>query len=88
MVETQYIIENEFGVHARPASEIVKITSKFKSNISLFGNNKKANAKSILMVISLGIKKGQEIKICADGEDEVEAIKSLSKLIENNFYED
>lgn len=88
MVEEQYIIENKLGIHARPASEIVKIASKFQSNILLAGNNKEANAKSILAVMSMGIKTRQEIRICADGTDEVEAMKALSELIADNFHEE
>ncbi len=88
MKQNKYTIINSLGIHARPAAEIAKISSQYISNITLLGNNKKANAKSLLMIMSLGIKTGQELTVAVEGEDEDKAIEALDTLITNNFYED
>lgn len=87
MKEAKFMIGNALGIHARPAAEIAKIASQFESIITLFGNDRKANAKSLLMIMSMGVKNGQELTISTDGKDENEAIEALSLLISNNFYE-
>jgi phosphocarrier protein HPr len=80
-------ILNEQGLHARPASIFVKVAGKFKSTVSIIHGNEIANAKSIINIMSLGLKKGEEIKIVAEGTDEKEAIETLVSLIENKFGE-
>ncbi|PKM50433.1 MAG: HPr family phosphocarrier protein [Firmicutes bacterium HGW-Firmicutes-7] len=88
MKEAIFTIGNALGIHARPAAEIAKIASQFESSITLYGNERKANAKSLLMIMSLGVTNGQEFVVSAEGKDEDEAIDALSLLISNNFYED
>lgn len=72
------------GLHARPASELVKISSAFTSNVKIISKGKEGNAKSIMNVMALGIKQGDEIIIEVDGSDEEQAIEKiqseLSKL--------
>ncbi len=82
MVEKSFVIKNETGLHARPASVFVKEANKYKSNISIFKDNKESNAKSIISLLSLGAVKGTLIKIVANGEDEDDAIDGLVKLLE------
>lgn len=55
-------LKNETGLHARPASEIVKIASKYQSTISLIANGKTINAKSILNIMAAGINQVQKLK--------------------------
>lgn len=81
-------ILNEQGLHARPASVFAKTANKFKSNISIVHGNDTINAKSIIIIMSLGLKKGEEIKIITKGEDEEEAMEALVSLIENKFGEE
>lgn len=70
------------GLHARPASELVKIASTFKSDIKIISKGKEGNAKSIMNIMALGIKQGDEIKIEANGEDAQQAIEKIqSELI-------
>lgn len=88
MKEANFTIINSLGIHARPAAEIAKLASQFESSITLFGNSKKANAKSLLMIMSLGIQNGQELTIATEGSDEEQAMAALSELIANNFYEE
>lgn len=70
MRKEKVILQNETGLHARPASELAKLAGRFKCDINLSVNEKKANAKSILGIMSLGIKAKTEIEIECNGEDE------------------
>ncbi|MDO6355479.1 MULTISPECIES: HPr family phosphocarrier protein [unclassified Caloramator] len=82
MIERKVIIKNPTGLHARPASLLVKEANKFKSEIMINKNGKDVNAKSILSVLSLGVSNGDEIIIKANGEDEKEAMDAIINLIE------
>ncbi len=85
MIETQVVILNEIGLHARTAKLLAQNAMLFKSQIMIEGNNKLVNGKSMLSIMSLGIKQGNTIKIIAEGNDEESAIEVLINLIENNF---
>lgn len=80
-------IVNETGLHARPAGVFVKTASKFSSDISIEFNGSSINAKSIMNILSLGLKKGDEITISANGSDENDAVEALVNLIETKFGE-
>ncbi|MCT4604787.1 MAG: HPr family phosphocarrier protein [Marinisporobacter sp.] len=80
-------ILNESGMHARPAGAFVKMASSFTSDIQIETNGKVLNAKSIMNVLSLGLKKDDEIKIIANGNDEKEAIEGLVNLVNSKFGE-
>jgi phosphocarrier protein HPr len=81
-------IINEAGIHARPASLFLQAATAFKSNITVTKNGRSGNAKSLLGLLSLGVNKGSEITIVAEGEDEKEAVAALAKLIESKFGEE
>ncbi|MDL2224741.1 HPr family phosphocarrier protein [Eubacteriales bacterium OttesenSCG-928-M02] len=83
MVEKSFVIKNETGLHARPASLFVQKAAKYKSVIKVQKDGKEANAKSIISVLSLGASKGSEILISADGADEGEAVDGLVELLDN-----
>lgn len=87
-MEKTVTILNEQGLHARPASIFVKTASKFKSTVSIVHGTGIANAKSIINIMSLGLKKNEEIKIVTEGIDEKEAMDALLSLIENKFGEE
>lgn len=87
MRKEKVILQNETGLHARPASELAKLAGRFKCDINLSVNEKKANAKSILGIMSLGIKAKTEIEIECNGEDEEEAMTEILKAFENKFGE-
>ncbi|BDF33787.1 hypothetical protein CE91St62_18530 [Lachnospiraceae bacterium] len=83
-------IVNPTGLHARPASDFVATAKKFTSKIKikdLTADEKPVNAKSILTVLALGLAKGTEAEITAEGEDEEQAVESLAALIESGFGE-
>ena len=79
---------NKTGIHARPASIFVQTATKFKSKIQLQAKGKTIDAKSILMIMSMGLVKGTEVTIIADGPDEAEAVKALKDLIDSKFGEE
>jgi len=81
-------ISNQQGLHPRPASLFAKTASKFKSTVSIVYGGKTINAKSIIIIMSLGLKKGEEIKIITKGVDEKEALEALVSLIECKFGEE
>ena len=83
MVTKEVIVKNSTGLHARPATLLVKKASAFKSDISLEYNGKKANVKSLIGVLSLGVSKDANVKVIASGDDEAWAAEEIAKLIEN-----
>ena len=88
MKERKIIINNKLGLHARAAAKIVTHTYKFDSIINIINGNKSADAKSIMKILMLSAPKGTEIKITADGKDEVLALDSLETLIKEKFDEE
>lgn len=87
MKTEKIVLENETGLHARPASELAKLASKFKCNVKINANGKTIDAKSILSIMSAGIKAKTEIEIECDGEDEENAIKEIVEAFKNKFGE-
>ncbi|ADQ03696.1 Phosphotransferase system, phosphocarrier protein HPr [Caldicellulosiruptor owensensis OL] len=83
MVEAKVVLKNPTGLHARPASIFVTEAGKFKSDIFIIKDGKQVNAKSILNILAMGAKKGDEIVLKAVGEDEDKALKYLVDLLEN-----
>ena len=88
MTEATTTIENKTGIHARPASQFVQTATKFKSKIQIKAKGKTVDAKSILMIMSMGLVKGTEITIAADGPDEKEAVDALKQMVDNKFGEE
>lgn len=85
IIEKHIIIKNEYGLHARPASDIARIAQKYKSDIFLYKKkdvSKKANCKSVLSILLLGANKGTELILKCSGYDAQNACFELSKYIE------
>ena len=87
MVTQEVTINNEVGLHARPATFFIQKANEFKSGIWEEKDERRVNAKSLLGVLSLGITKGTTITLLADGSDEKEAVAALSELVSGNFGE-
>lgn len=85
MVTFQVKVTAESGLHARPAALLVNKANQFKSAVSLEKETKKADAKSILGVMTLGAKAGDEITVQVSGEDEEAAAAAIKELFEKNF---
>lgn len=91
MTEVQITITNQMGLHARPASEFSKTSAGFQSKITVKKADEDAkpvNAKSITRILALSVCKGDRIVLCADGEDEQQAVEALVALAANNFGEE
>ena len=82
MVSFMYVITDEMGIHARPAGLLVKEVKKYNSAVSLQCEGKTADAKRIIAIMGLGIKKGQEIKITIEGADEEDAAAALKAFLQ------
>ncbi|MBP0968513.1 MAG: HPr family phosphocarrier protein [Oscillospiraceae bacterium] len=80
-------VENQVGLHARPATFFIQKANEYKCSIWVEKDERRANAKSLLGVLSLGIVGGTSIRLIADGVDEQQAIEGLVKLIESGFNE-
>lgn len=82
-MEKEFIIMNEQGLHARPASELVKLANSFSSELQLVYDGKEVDLKSIMGVLSLGVRRGTTVLVKAHGEDSLEAMKAIQKLLES-----
>ena len=78
-------VENQVGLHARPATFFIQKANEFKSSIWVEKEERRVNAKSLLGVLSLGIMGGTDIRIIADGSDEQQAVDALVELVESGF---
>jgi phosphocarrier protein HPr len=85
MLVKEILVQNQVGLHARPATFFIQKANEFKSSIWVEKEERRVNAKSLLGVLSLGIVGNTKIKIIADGGDEEEAVDSLIKLIQSGF---
>ena len=83
MISQEITLKNEEGLHARPATEIAKNASKYSCDIKLVVDGKEYNAKSVLNIMSAGIKNDTQIKIICDGTDEENALAEIVELFEN-----
>lgn len=80
-------VQNQVGLHARPATFFIQKANEFKASIWVEKEERRVNAKSLLGVLSLGIVGGTDIKVIADGVDEQIAVDGLVKLVESGFAE-
>lgn len=87
MIQKEVIVQNQVGLHARPATFFIQRANEFKCNMWVEKDERKVSAKSLLGVLSLGITRGTAINIVADGSDEVEAINAIEELISSDFAE-
>lgn len=85
MCVKEVLVENQVGLHARPATFFIQKANEFKSTIWVEKEERRVNAKSLLGVLSLGIVGGTTIKILADGADEEDAVNGLVELVKSGF---
>ncbi len=78
-------VENQVGLHARPATFFIQKANEYKASIWVEKEERRVNAKSLLGVLSLGIMGGTNIRIIADGADEEEAVNGLVALVRSGF---
>ena len=87
MFMKETMVNNQVGLHARPATFFIQKANEYKSSIWVEKDDRRVNAKSLLGVLSLGIVKGTIINLIADGPDEEAAINALVELINSEFSE-
>jgi phosphocarrier protein len=87
MIERKVVIKNKAGMHTRPASILVKLASKFKSDFYIIKDKFQINGKSIIGVMSLAAEYGSEVTLRFDGTDEEAAAMEISKYFEEGFGE-
>jgi phosphocarrier protein HPr len=90
MIEQRVVIVNRLGLHARAAAKLVRAAGTFRSHVRLerADGGAAADAKSILSVLMLAASRGTELRIVAEGADEVQAVEAVCALIEDGFGED
>ncbi len=87
MVVREVTVTNRAGIHTRPASMIVRIASKFKSDFYIQKDSYEINGKSIIGVMTLAAEQGARLTLTFDGEDEQEAAEAVARLFEEGFGE-
>lgn len=85
MKEFQYVIQDQLGIHARPAGMLVKKAAEFQSSITLECGTKKADARRIMAVMGMGVKQGQELTVRVEGADEEAAAAQMEAFLKENL---
>ena len=85
MQKFTYVIKDELGIHARPAGLLVKEAKNFSSTITLEANGKTGTAKGLMGVMGMAVKKGMEVTVTVEGEDEVAAVAAMKSFFEKNL---
>ncbi len=87
MYTKEVVVQNQVGLHARPATFFIQKANEFKATIWIEKDERRVSAKSLLGVLSLGITRGVSITLIAEGSDEEDAVNQLVDLINSNFDE-
>ena len=87
MVSKEIVVQNQVGLHARPATFFIQKANEFSSSVWISKEERKVNAKSLLGVLSLGVTRGTSVTLIAEGDDEEAAVNELADLIATNFAE-
>ncbi|MFA6589428.1 MAG: HPr family phosphocarrier protein [Bacteroidales bacterium] len=85
MIQFEYTITDPLGIHARPAAELVKTATAYRSSISIQYREKEISAKKMIALMSLGLKQSDKIKLSIQGEDEIEAAKELKHFLQEKL---
>ena len=83
MFSATVTVKNKTGLHARPASQLVELSSKYQSRIKIVNNSDEIDPKSIISLLSGGVSQGTTIEVRAEGSDEQDAINDIVALIES-----
>ncbi len=85
MQNFSYVIKDEVGIHARPAGLLVKEAKKYQSKVKIVKGEKSADAAKLMMVMSLGVKCGEEVTVEVEGEDEEIACQEMKAFFKSNL---
>ena len=81
-------ITNQLGLHARASGALVRLASTFQSEITVAKDGTRVNAKSIMGLLLLAAASGSRIEVCAEGDDEQEAVAAIEALVRRKFHEE
>ena len=84
----EYVIQNRYGIHARPAAMLVKTASKFQADVTLEKGAVRVSGKSIMGLMTMEASCGAKIRIVAEGVDAEQALDEIERLFANKFYEE
>lgn len=87
MKQLEIAVNTTSGLHARPAANLVQTAIGFQSDVYVIKDGRRANAKSMISLLALGVAAGESVAIHADGMDEAEAIAAITQLAARNFGE-
>ena len=88
-VEKELVIENKYGLHARPATQFVETASRYNCEVTLLKDGEEVNGKSIMGLMMLGAERGTKLTVrCFGDDDAAECLQNLSRLVESKFGED
>lgn len=85
MQSFEYVIQDELGIHARPAGMLAKEAKKYESKIVIKSGEKEAEATRLMAIMSMGVKKGHTVVVSAEGADEETAIAEMKKFFEEQL---
>ena len=85
MKEFEYTITDELGIHARPAGLLVKKAAEFASTVSVDNGTKKADAKRLMAIMSMGVKKGHTVTVTVEGDNEEADFETVEKFFKENL---
>ena len=85
MVSKEFTINNELGMHMRPASLLSQMAAKYQSNIIVKHNGKDFNAQSVMLLMTALIKCGSQIEVVCDGPDEEAALAEITAFIDSGM---
>ncbi|MDO4261826.1 MAG: HPr family phosphocarrier protein [Eubacteriales bacterium] len=80
-----YTVQDELGLHARPAGMLAKLAGSCKSTVMIDNGTKKADAKRLMAIMSMGVKKGHEITVTVEGENEEADFETIEKFFKENL---
>ena len=86
MYTQEVTVNNEVGLHARPATYFIQKANEFRSSIWIEVDDRKINAKSLLGVLSMAITTGTEVTLIAEGPDEEAAVKTLAQMLVKDIF--
>ena len=85
MIERKLIIQNKFGLHARPAALFVEVAARYNANVTISKEGVEVNGKSIMGILMLAAEKGHEVILRVDGREEEALLQALVDLLEGKL---
>ncbi len=88
MVQRELVLQNKYGLHARPATLFAEVANRYACEITVEKDGQVVNGKSIFELIMLAAEKGSRLTVRAEGEDAEAALASITELVDARFHEE